>query len=134
MRTTQRDKRTIYYALYTGTTDVTDSNGNLTGEKVLSYSAPVKTRMNVSRNFGESMIEPFGIGEQFTHTLVTDDLITNFDTDTIWWFGVTPGDTADAVPHNFRCTRVARTINQVAIYLIEVDVSHENNTHPIVSG
>ena len=134
MRTTQRDKRTIYYALYQGFEDVVDSYGHLTGEKKVVYSAPIKTRMNVSRDFGEATYQPFGIDTPFTHTAVTDDLKTPFDTDTIWWFGIEPGETADAVPHNFRCTRVARTINQVSIWLMEVDVSHENNYHPVISG
>ena len=134
MRCCQRDKRTVYYALYQGMEDVTDSNGQLTGEKRVIYSAPVKTRMNVSRDFGEATYQPFGIETPFTHTLVTDDLKTQFDTNTIWWFGIDAGQTAEAVPHNFRCTRVARTINQVSIWLMEVDVAHENNNHPVVSG
>ena len=124
MRTTQRDKRTIWYALYQGLSEVLDSNGDFTGEQKVSYSVPIKARMNVSGSRGAATIEYFGIDNPFTHTVITDDLTTDFTTDTIWWFGVTPGKTADEVPHNFRCTGVARTINGCVIALAEVDVTH----------
>ena len=48
MRTVQRNKREISYALYSGVTDVVDSDGNLTGEQEITLCRPVTTRMNVS--------------------------------------------------------------------------------------
>ncbi len=123
MRTVQRNKRTISYALYQGVTDVVDSEGNLTGEQTITYANPVTTRMNVSGGRGRAEIELFGMENPFTHTVVTDDLTTQFDTDTVWWYEASP----ETDPHNFRCTGVARTINQVVIALAEVDRTHENN-------
>lgn len=120
MRTVQRNKREISYALYSGVTDVVDSEGNLTGEQTITYATPVTTRMNVSGGRGRAEIELFGVENPFTHTVVTDDLTTPFDTDTIWWFEANP--LTD--PHNFRCTGVSRTINQVVIALAELDVTH----------
>ena len=130
MRTTQRDKREIWYALYNGVTDVVDDDGNYTGEQTVSYGTPTLTRMNVSGGRGQAEIELFGVDNPFTHTAVTDDLTTEFTTDTIWWFGVTPGNTAEVVPYNFRCTGISRTINQVVIALQKISISNE----PIVSG
>ena len=130
MRTSQRDKRTIWYALYNGVTEVLDEDGNYTGEQTVSYGTPTKARMNVSGGRGQAEIEMFGVDNPFTHTAVTGDLKTNFTTDTIWWYGVTPGPTAEYVPHNFRCTGISRTINQVVIALEEISVNRE----PIVSG
>ena len=130
MRTAQRNKREIWYALYNGVTDVVDDDGNYTGEQTVSYGTPTLARMNVSGGRGQAEIELFGVDNPFTHTAVTDDLTTGFTTDTIWWFGVTPGNTAEAVPYNFRCTGISRTINQVVIALQEISISHE----PIVSG
>ncbi len=127
MRTAQRNKRTIWFALYQGVTDAVDSDGNYTGEHPVSYSAPVKARMNVSGGRGQAEIELFGIDNPFTRTAVTDDLTTDFATDTIWWFGITPGSVADDVPHNYRCTGVARTNNQVVIALAEVDITNAND-------
>lgn len=131
MRTTQRDKRTIWYALFDGEIEVVDNDGNYTGERTVSYSAPVQTRMNVSGGRGQAAMEQFGIDNPFTHTAVTGDLTTPFNTDTIFWFGITPGPTADAVPHNFRCTGVSRTVNQTVLALAEITVS---NPEPIISA
>lgn len=126
MRTIQRNRREVWYALYQGVTDVMDDEGNYTGEQEVSYTTPVKAMMNVSGGRGRAMVEEFGIDNPFTHTAVTSDLTTAFNTDTIWWFGKTPSDGA----HNFRCTGISRTPNQVVIALAEVEVSKS----PVVSG
>ena len=126
MRTIQRNRRELWYALYKGVQDVTDSAGNLTGEQEVSYETPVQAKMNISGGRGRAAIEEFGIENPFTHTAVTGDMDTPFDTDTIWWFGKAPTDGA----HNFRCTGVSRTVNQVVIALAEVDAE----TPPVISG
>ena len=120
MRTLQRNKRTIWYALYNGVTEVVDEDGNYTGEQAVSYGKPIQARMNVSGGRGQAEIELFGVDNPFTRTAVTDDLTTPFNTDTIFWFEADP--LTD--PHNYRCTGVARTINQVVIALAELDVTH----------
>ena len=86
MRTNQRNKRTIYYALYQGVTEITDEMGYYTGEVEITYSEPIKAKMNVSGGRGAADIEMFGIDNPYTRTAVTDDLTTAFDTDTIFWF------------------------------------------------
>ena len=120
MRTLQRNKRTIWYALYNGVAEVVDEDGNYTGEQEVSYSESIQARMNVSGGRGQAEIELFGVDNPFTRTAVTDDLDTMFNTDTIFWFEADP--LTD--PHNYRCTGVARTINQVVIALAELDVTH----------
>ena len=119
MRCNQRNKRTIYYALYTGVTELTDSDGNLTGEQAASYGEIVTARMNVGGGKGRAEIELFGTDTPFTKVAVTDDLDTPFDTQTIFWFDTDPL----TEEHNFRCTGVARTINQVVLALAEVEKS-----------
>ena len=121
MRTVQRNKRTIYYALYEGVTEVVDSDGNYTGEQEVSYGEVQTARMNVSGGRGQAEIELFGVDNPFTRTAVTDDLETPFDTDTIFWFDADP--LVD--PHNYRCTGISRTINQVVIALAELNVQME---------
>ena len=123
MRTNQRNKRTIFYSLYLGISDEKDSEGNYTGEHPASYGRIVETRMNVSGGRGRADIELFGVDNPFTHTVVTDDLKTPFDTETIWWYGVDPL----TEPHNLRCTGVSRTNNQVVIALADVNVTHGNH-------
>jgi len=126
LRTVQRNKRTIYYALYEGVAEVVDSDGNYTGEQEVKYGEIQTARMNVSGGRGQAEIELFGVDNPFTRTAVTDDLETPFNTDTIFWFDADP--LVD--PHNYRCTGISRTINQVVIALAEIGVSHE----AIVSG
>jgi hypothetical protein len=121
VRTVQRNKRTIWYALYNGVTEVVDDDGNYTGEQEVSYGEPIQARMNVSGGRGQAEIELFGVDNPFTRTAVTDDLDTTFNTDTIFWFEADP--LTD--PHNYRCTGVARTINQVVLALAELDINHE---------
>lgn len=129
MRTTQRDRRTIWYALYQGITDEKDSDGNYTGEHPVSYSTPVKARMNVSGGKGTAAVKEFGIDIPFTRVAVTDDMTTPFDTDTVFWF-----EDAPPAPFNYRCTGVFRTVNGVALALKELDLTHENHNNPVVSG
>ena len=121
MRTLQRNKRTIYYALYNGVKEVVDSDGNYTGEQEVSYGEVQTARMNVSGGRGQAEIELFGVDNPFTRTAVTDDLTTPFNTDTIFWFEADPL----VNPHNYRCTGISRTINQVVIALAELDVQME---------
>ena len=117
MRTLQRNKRTIAYALYAGIQELTDDDGNLTGEQSPIYGEVVTTRMNVSGGRGQAEIELFGVDLPFTRTAVTDDLNTKFDTETIFWFEADP----ETDPYNYRCTGVSRTVNQVVLALAEVD-------------
>ena len=76
--------------------------------------------MNVSGGRGRAEVELFGVDNPFTHTVVTDDLKTPFDTETVWWYGVDPV----TEPHNFRCTGISRTNNQVVIALAEVEIAN----------
>ena len=121
MRTALRNKRTIWYALYKGVEDVIDEDGNYTGEQRIMYDTPVLAHMNVSGGRGKADIELFGVDNPFTMTCVTDDLKTEFNTDTVFWFRANPSTDA----HNFRCTGISRTINQVVIALAEVDKTHD---------
>ena len=121
MRTLQRNKRTIYYALYNGVQEVVDSDGNYTGEQEVSYGEVHTAKMNVSGGRGQAEIELFGVDNPFTRTAVADDLDTPFNTDTIFWFEADPL----VAPHNYRCTGVSRTINQVVLALAELDINHE---------
>ena len=126
MRTTQRDRRTIYYALYQGVIEAVDADGNYTGEQEISYATPVEAHMNVSGGRGASAVEEFGTDNPFTHTAVTEDLTTAFDTNTVFWFKKTPSEGA----YNFRCTGVADTVNGRTIALQEVSIEDNH----VVSG
>lgn len=122
MRTAKRNKRPVAYAFYNGTTELVDEYGNYTGEYEVHYTDPIKTLMNVSGGRGRAEIHMFGTDNPFSLTLVTEDLETPFSTETVWWVGADP----DTESHNYRCTGISRTINQVVIALSEVEVEDNN--------
>lgn len=124
MRVVNRNRRPVAYAFYEGTTELTDENGNFTGEFQVNYSDPVRALMNVSGGRGQANVRLFGIGSEFDRTIVTDDLETPFSTDTVFWIETDP----DNAPFDYRVVRVARTINQVVLGLTEVDTNKSDGS------
>lgn len=122
MRTLKRNKRPVAYAFYDGAAELTDDLGNYTGEYVVSYTAPVKTLMNVSGGRGQADIALFGLTDTFARTATTEDLDTDFNTETVFWIETDP-DAGD--PFDYRVVAVSRTINQVVLALAEVEHTEE---------
>ena len=118
MRTTQRDKRTVAYAFYAGATEIIEADGTHTGEYVVNYTTPVKARMNVSGGRGAADVAMFGFNSTYARSIVTEDLNTPFNEETVFWIETDP----DTEPHDYRVVGVSRTINQVVIALAEVHV------------
>lgn len=123
MRTVKRNKRPVAFAFYEGVTELTDSEGNLTGEYSVQYTEPVKTLMNVSGGRGQADIALFGLTQTFGRTATTEDLITPFNTETVMWIETDP----DTEPFDYRVVAVSRTINQVVLALSEVETDEDNH-------
>ena len=123
MRTVKRNKRPVAYAFYQGDTELTDSDGNLTGEYSVQYTEPVKTLMNVSGGRGQADIALFGLTQTFARTATTEDLTTPFNTQTVMWVEKDP----DTEPFDYRVAAVSRTINQVVLALSEVETDEDNH-------
>lgn len=123
MRTVKRNKRPVAYAFYDGVTELSDDDGNLTGEYEVTYTTPVKTLMNVSGGRGQADIALFGLTQTFARTATTDDLTTPFNTQTVFWVETDP----DTEPFDYRVVAVSRTINQVVLALAEVETDEDNN-------
>ena len=121
MRTVQRDKRPVAYAYYSGIRELTDDNGDYTGEYDVEYSTPIKTLMNVSGGRGQADIALFGLTQNFSRTAVTQDIETDWNTEMVMWVERNP----DTESFDYRISQVARTINQVVLALEEVDVSKD---------
>ena len=138
MRVLSRNKQEIYFANPTGYTYATDSNGFKTGEKVITYGTPEKTKMSMAISSGANnlgsqgmaVIEPYGIVTGYTHRAVTEDLKCKMFEESQVWFGITPtrtvtvdgSETVENVPHNFEVVRKATSLNHLIYYLKEVDV------------
>ena len=123
MRTVKRNKRPVAYAFYQGVTELTDADGNLTGEYSVQYTAPVKALMNVSGGRGQADIALFGLTQTFGRTATTEDLDVPWNTETVMWIETDP----DTEPFDYRVVAVSRTINQVVLALAEVETDEEHN-------
>lgn len=117
MRDLNRNKRTIYYALYLGETDIVDVNGNLTGESESAYGNIEMLRVNVSASVGTDEAQAFGGFTNYTRTITVSDPSCPLNEDSIVWFGV---DTSG--PHNYIVTRKADSKNGLLYALLEVKV------------
>lgn len=122
MRTLKRNKRPVAYAFYDGVQELTDEYGNYTGEYDVSYTEPVKTKMNVSGGRGQADIALFGLTQTFGRTATTEDLETPFNTETVMWIETDPDK---GEPFDYRVVAVSRTINQVVLALSEVEHDEE---------
>ena len=70
MRNLARNERQMWYALYVGETEQTDSNGDYTGEPVLRYSKPVEFWAVISPGRGYNA----GFAGQLTRTVFGVDI------------------------------------------------------------
>lgn len=122
MRTLKRNKRPVAFAFYDGVQELTDEHGNYTGEYDVSYTEPVKTKMNVSGGRGQADIALFGLTQTFGRTATTEDLETPFNTETVMWIETDPDK---GEPFDYRVVAVSRTINQVVLALSEVEHDEE---------
>ena len=130
MKSLNRNKETIYYALYRGDTE--NTSGNLyTGEIVPSYDSPVELRASVSAARGTSDIDLFGVNVSYTHTVIVDDVSCPINEHSRLWIGREPTDANGlAVPHNYEVVQVAKSLNHIAYAVMQVDFS----LPPVVSG
>jgi hypothetical protein len=118
MRTLNRNKRLIYYALLTGETVAYDESGNETGELVPVYGEATELKCNVSAATGADAVQAFGNFTNYSRTMCVADPNCPIDENTIVWFGVLPTD-----PHNYIVTRKADSKNGTLYALREVTVT-----------
>ena len=119
MRTLNRNKRSIYYALLTGEVDESvDEYGNETGEPVPVYGDAVELKCNVSATTGADAVEAFGNFTNYSRTMCVADPNCPIDENTIVWFGREPSE-----PYNYIVTRKADSKNGILYALREVTVT-----------
>ena len=126
MRCMARNKSKFYYASYIGETEITDENGNSTGEYKLNYSDPVEMHGNVSAAQGEMQSRQFGESESYDKVIVLDDRNTPIDEYSILWVDALPHlneDGSTDTPHDYIVRKVAQSLNSVSIAVSKVDVT-----------
>lgn len=122
MRTLERNKQSIYYANYSGVTEIVDENGFYTGETTISYTEPTQIKVNVSAARGEASVDLFGTDLNYTKTIVSDKDL-GIDEHSILWIGK-----PNTEPHNYVVVSIAKSINYITYAIREVDVSAEDKS------
>ena len=119
LRTLERNKQVIYYALFDGKEPVIDEYGNQTGEYEILYTPPTLLKINVSAARGEYSTRQFGDTENYDKVLMTDDLSVPITETSILWI-----DALDTEkPHDYIVKKVAKSLNSVSIAVSKVSVS-----------
>ncbi len=118
MRTLNRNKRQIYYALRTGEVANIDEYGNETGEITPVYGNAVELKCNISAAIGADAVEAFGNLTSYSRTICVADANCPLDENTIVWFGREPSE-----PHNYIVVRKADSKNGILYALQEVTVA-----------
>lgn len=116
MRCLARNKQKIYYALFSSLTEAVDSNGNYTGEMVMTYETPVEWLVSVSPARGSAVLEQFGVLEKYQLTIVTDDTECPVDESAALWIGIEPTEAP-----NYCVIRVAKSLNSVTYFAKAVE-------------
>ena len=118
MRSMNRNKRLIHYAIRNGEVANIDEYGNETGELTPVYEAATPLLCNVSAASGQDAAEAFGNFTGYTRTMYVSDNGCPIDENTIVWFGVDPVE-----PHTYIVTRKADAKNGVLYALQEVTIT-----------
>ena len=117
MRSLNKNKRTIYYALYEKDEPILDEYGNETGERTPLYGDIQELRCNVSAAIGEEAVEAFGTLTNYTRAISVSDTNCPLAEQTIVWFGIDKNK-----PHNYIVLRKADSKNGILYALQEVRV------------
>lgn len=117
MRSLNKNKRPIYYALHIKDEPILDEYGNETGESNPLYGDIKELRCNVSATTGEEAVQAFGSLTNYTRTICVSDNNCPIAEQTIIWFGI-----ATSEPHNYIVLRKADSKNGILYALQEVMV------------
>lgn len=118
MRSLNKNKRGIYYALYTGEDKILDEYGNETGESNPTYGEKTELRCNISGASGNEVVQAFGSFSNYTRVVCVADNNCPIAEQTVVWFGIPTTE-----PYNYIVTRKADSKNGILYALQEVKVS-----------
>ena len=129
MRSLRKNQQRLYYTTYNNKMQVTDENGDFTGDEDTGYSAPVSFYANISPAKGSSQEEVFGKNLDYSRTIVTCDMTLPIDEFSRIWIKtkpvLKPDGTADGDSADYSVVQVARGLNSVAYALKKLPKSME---------
>ena len=117
MRSLERNKRTLYYALYQNDELIIDEQGFETGESKPTYGEITELRCNISSASGEEIVEAFGSFTNYTRAVSVADNNCPLAENSIVWFGIPTTE-----PYNYIVTLKADSKNGIMYALKEVKV------------
>ena len=117
MRSLNRNKRPIYYALYIKDEEIRDEHGNETGETKPIHGEPHKLLCNISATTGEDSVQAFGSFTNYSRVICVADTNCPITEKCVVWFEVLPEE-----PYNYIVTRKADSKNGILYALQEVKV------------
>ena len=117
MRSLNKNKRQIFYALYIGDEAIMDECGNETGERNPLYGEKTELRCNVSAASGNEAVLAFGSMTNYTRVICVADNACPLAENALVWFGVD-----DTAPNNYIILRKADSKNGILYALQEVQV------------
>lgn len=119
MRELERNKQTVYYALFDKNEPILDEDGNDTAEEKATYFPPVRLRINVSPALGESATRQFGDIIDYDRTLMICDTTLPIDEQTVFW--IDDIDTNNS--YDYIVKKIAKSLNSLQIAVKKVEVS-----------
>lgn len=126
MRLLNRNKQPLWYANFTGKTELIDEWGNKTGQYDVKYTKPVKAELNVNVVESDAEVEMFGVNAVDTIVMVVKNEDLPLTETSVLWYGVTPNIKSDGTtdtPHNYRIIGIRKSLNYTKVYAKKVNVS-----------
>ena len=124
MRNLLINKRIFFGLNYKGKKDLTDSEGNYTGEYKIIYSKPIKFKTHMSGAKGNAQSEIFGTDISYDKSFVLtkqefDKL--KFDENSVFFIDKNPTYDINHNPlYDYRVKKIAITLNEVLVAIIKV--------------
>ena len=127
----ERNKRTVWYALYKGTTEIVDSDGNKTGERLPVYGKVQAMRVNISGTSGltnnnlsgKVEYQPYGQQNMYVMTLNPLPSDCRIDEMSVFWVDTKPvlkEDGTTDTPYDHVIYRIAGSLNWRACQIARV--------------
>lgn len=127
----ERNKRTVWYALYEGTTEIADSDGNKTGERLPVYGKVRAMRVNISGTSGltnnnlsgKVEYQPYGQQNMYVMTLNPLPSDCRIDEMSVFWVDTKPvlkEDGTTDTPYDHVIYRIAGSLNWRACQIARV--------------
>lgn len=127
----ERNKRTVWYALYEGTTEIVGPDGNKTGERLPVYGKVQAMRVNISGTSGltnnnlsgKVEYQPYGQQNMYVMTLNPLPSDCRIDEMSVFWVDTKPvlkEDGTTDTPYDHVIYRIAGSLNWRACQIARV--------------